>query len=385
MGHGAPAGSGGTGPAEHLHGLDGLRGLAALAVLALHVSFYADRPWSSPVVGGMWGGLRLGVVLFFVLSAFLLSLPWLRAARGDRPRPQVGAYLLHRVARVLPAYYAALVFAAVVLAGTGSPRLPVARDVPLIVGLVHNWSDRARGALVPPSWTLCVELSFYLLLPLLGLLACRWARSVPRQLLVCAAIVAASAVFNAAIELAGLPRYWHGTLPSVAYAFAIGMAAAAVAAARRPGPGMRGGLIGLGAVLVIADAVAHGPLDAPGTGFWRDLPAAVGFAAIVLGVASRPGRLLDSRPLRRLGSRSYGLYLFHYPVILALGARGQLPRDLLPALALVLIVTLVLAELSWRGIEEPARRLARTTARRRTRRARGTRRADWVAVGRSPS
>jgi peptidoglycan/LPS O-acetylase OafA/YrhL len=348
-----------------------MRALAALGVVALHVGFYTAKPWSSPVVGALFGGLRLGVVMFFVLSAFVLSGPWLAAARGDRARPSVRAYLMRRAARILPAYYAALGLAAALLAGTGSPRLPALRDLPLLLTLRQNWSESARGALVPPSWTLCVELSFYVLLPLAGVLACRRARTTARQLVACACLVAVSALFNGAIEALALPPLLHGTLPSVAYAFAFGSAAAAITASRPPSPTARLVLLAAGWVLVVADVAAHNmhsPTGVPGIAIWRDAPAALGFAAIIVAVASGPARLLGARPMRWLADRSYAIYLFHYPVLLALSVRARLPDHLLPALALVTAVTLALAELSWRLVELPA-----------IQRARGRRRAPRTA------
>jgi peptidoglycan/LPS O-acetylase OafA/YrhL len=361
-------------------GLDGLRALAAVGIAALHVGFYTQKPWTSAAPGTLFGGLRLGVVMFFVLSAFLLSLPWIAAARGERAAPDVTRYLVRRLARVLPAYYLALALAAVLLAGTGSPRMPSAHDVPLMLVLVQNWSASAHGALVPPSWTLCAELAFYLVLPLIGLVFCRWAATAPRQLAACGCIALASILFNAAIELFSLPGHWHGTFPSVAYAFALGVAAASVATRLRPSRRARAGLLVCGWVAVIADVGAHVALGVPGVWFWRDLPAAIGFAAVIVAVAAGPARVLGSPTLRWLAARSYGIYLFHYPVLLALSARGHLPHALFPAAAVVLGLTLAIADLSWRALELPMIRWARRVTRTRPERARqGVRRerAPW--------
>src|SRR3954451_7878504 len=93
--------------------LDGLRGLAALAVLVFHCWLYtmvvpdAGRPVSGLDLG--YSNLRLGLVLFFVLSGFLLYGPWVRAALEDRAAPRVAPYFKRRALRVLPAYYLSLV------------------------------------------------------------------------------------------------------------------------------------------------------------------------------------------------------------------------------------------------------------------------------------
>ena len=345
---------------KRLTGLDGVRGIAALGVVVLHISFYSHRPFAAwEEVDGVFGGLRLGVTAFFVLSAFLLAGPWLAAARGEAPRPHAGRFLIARAARILPAYYAALAFAALLLAGTTSWRSATGQDVPLLLLLVQNWSADARGLLVPPSWTLCVEASFYLALPLFGLALLRFATTRTRQLAFCLGLAALSVAFNALLELQDLPRHWHGTFPGVGYEFAAGIAAAALTAGRAPSRNKRGWLLAGGLALVLFDAVAHKPLGLPGIWLWHDLPAAVGFAAIVAAVATGPALITGSAPLRWLGERSYALYLLHYPVILALATRGRLPQDFLPAAILVTGVTLVLSDLSWRFLERPFQRLAR--------------------------
>jgi peptidoglycan/LPS O-acetylase OafA/YrhL len=102
----------------------------------------------------------------------------------------------------------------------------------------------------------------------------------------------------------------------------------------------------------------------PAMGLVRDLPAAVGFAGLLVAVAAGPSHVLGSAPLRWLGSRSYALYLVHYPVILLFTARRALPESPAVATALVLAGSLVLAELLTRWVEQPVMRWvrARTTS-----------------------
>lgn len=339
--------------------------MAALAVVALHVSFYTARaraPWD--LGDGLLQGLRLGVVLFFALSGFLLVRPWLAYGNGAARRPRVGAYLLRRAARVLPAYYAALLLAAAVLAGTGSARLARTADVPVLLLLRQNWFASIDGKLVPPAWTLGVEASFYVLLPLVGAgLASRW-RSLPLRLAACSAAALCCIAFNGAIVL-WLPGQWHRTLPGFGYAFALGIAAAAIVAERRPARAARAALLAVGYGLVAFDALGHVPWELPGRTVWSDVPAAFGCAAIIAAVASGPVRLLGSRPLRWLGTRSYGLFLAHYPVILLLATRGDLPEAPLSALVVVLGWSLAVADMLHRLVERPAMRaVERLVARR---------------------
>jgi peptidoglycan/LPS O-acetylase OafA/YrhL len=354
-------------------GLDGLRGLAALAVLVLHVSFYTARarpPWD--VGDGLLQGLRLGVVLFFALSGFLLVRPWLRAARGQGAAPDVTEYLVRRAARVLPCYYVALALGAVVLIGTGNDRLPHVRDLPALLLLVQNWSPDLQEKLVPPAWTLAIEVSFYLVLPIAGVLLLRFGTTARRQLALALAAAATSIGFNALVA-AWLPAQWHRTLPGTGYAFALGAAAAVLAENRRPNATAR--------AFLIADALADKTWHAPGMVVIRDLPAAAGFAALLLAVASGKGRVLDSPPLRWLGSRSYALYLVHYPVILLFTARDALPSQPLPATLRVLAIALVLSEGLTRFVEQPIARRARN---RSTVPARVRVRGPWRA-GESPA
>src|ERR1700754_1196516 len=118
-----------------LHPLDGLRGLAALRVGLLHVWMYtgANRPDKTLTVDRWMGELRVCVLLFFVLSGFLLAKPWVAAARGERPAPQLGRYMARRLARVVPAYWLALAGTVALLHGTGHGRDVPLNDVPKFV------------------------------------------------------------------------------------------------------------------------------------------------------------------------------------------------------------------------------------------------------------
>jgi peptidoglycan/LPS O-acetylase OafA/YrhL len=372
-----------------LTGLDGLRGLAAIAVAVLHVAFYTNHPHPMASVGdGLMQGLRLGVPLFFVLSGLLLYLPWVQATRGARPAPDVRAYALKRAARILPAYYVALIGATVILVPSHT-RIPTGSQGLAIAALVQNWWPDASQKLDPPAWTLAVEASFYVVLPLIGIATVRWLRRERPQLLGCAALVALSIVANGVFVAIG-KHGWHRTLPGTAYAFALGMALAVLyPRARRLGRGARIGLMAAGTLLVVADALSHEPARLPGYQVWQDVPAAVGFAAIVAAVAvGERNTILGSRPFRWVGQRSYGLYLWHFPVILLLVDEHALPHS--TALAAVAVVgrALLAAALSWRFVERPILRRARelgARGRRRPARRRRTARMPRSARASTPA
>jgi acetyltransferase len=342
-----------------LHALDGLRGLAALAVVVLHVWMYTDANFPAPgrtdLVDRVIGELRIAVVLFFVLSGFLLAQPWIKG----RP-PTLGRYALRRLARIAPAYWAAVVGSLLVLHGTGHGRDIPLHDLPKFIFFAANVFPETRNQLDPPLWSLHIEVSFYVVLPLIGLALLR-AR---RPLLVSVWLLAAGLAWTTAGAIHAWPPEATWTLPSYLGAFAAGIAAASV----RPKNGLIPYVfVALGTVAVAANGVWHsgGGTGTPGHAV-GDLPAALGFAAVVWGIASRPGRLLSSRPLRVLGTLSFGIYLWHMPVLYALQLQERFPERFLPAIAWVLPLTFALAIASWYLIERPAIALSgRALAQRR--------------------
>ena len=114
--------------------MDGLRGLAALAVVVLHVWMYTDanfpKPGRTDLLDRAIGELRIAVVLFFVLSGFLLAQPWI----NGRP-PALGRYAVRRFARIAPAYWAAVIGSLALLHGTGHGRDIAVHDLPKFMAL----------------------------------------------------------------------------------------------------------------------------------------------------------------------------------------------------------------------------------------------------------
>ena len=148
--------------------------------------------------------------------------------------------------------------------------------------------------------------------------------------------------WSAAGALLAWPDTAMSTLPTFLPVFACGMAAAALAHRRVPSRGRWWALMVAGAALVCADAWWHHQ----GTGMTghvvRDLPAALGFAALVAAVAAHPPAVLSRAPLRGLGTISYGLYLWHLPVLLWLRFEGLMPGGfVLPWLEVTALSALV--------------------------------------------
>jgi peptidoglycan/LPS O-acetylase OafA/YrhL len=337
------------------HALDGLRGLAALGVLTLHVWMFTvqDGHDRRELVSLLMGELRLGVVLFFVLSGFLLAGPWVASALDQRPTPRLGRFALKRAARIVPAYWVAMVGSFWLLAGSGHDYEVGAGQLPLFAAFGQNYVASTAGKLDPPMWSLVVEVSFYAVLPFAGWLLVRAARR-GRMVLACAGLAALGVAWSAAGAALAWPDTAMATLPTFLPVFVCGMAAAALMHRRVPSRALCWALLAVGAGLVGADAVWHHQ----GTGMIghvvRDLPAAVGFAAVVAAVAAHPPAALSTAPLRGLGTISYGLYLWHLPVLLWLRFTGLFgPGFVVPWLEVAALSALVAAA-SWVVVERPA-------------------------------
>jgi peptidoglycan/LPS O-acetylase OafA/YrhL len=341
------------------HGLDGLRGLAALAVGVLHVWMYtqAHDPDHNVLVDRVIGELRTAVLLFFVLSAFLLAAPWVAASRGERPPPRVGRFALRRVTRIVPGYLVALAGSLLLLHGTGHPRDIDLDNLPLFLLFIPNLDGATRNMLDPPMWTLHIEITFYLVLPLIGWALMRLARrrALSGPLALCVALAGVSVAWIALSYTAGWGPEVTWTLPTYLGAFACGIAAAVLAHGRRLRAVHAAALIVAGGVVVFLNAVWHSGGGTGATGvIVGDLPASMGFAAIVTAVAGRPARILGLAPLRALGAISLGVYLWHMPVLYALQVNDAMPELFWPAFWRVLGPTLLLAIGSWLLVERPA-------------------------------
>jgi peptidoglycan/LPS O-acetylase OafA/YrhL len=352
--------------------LTGLRGVAAAAVLGLHLYLLAGEP--DLAAPAQWL-LRLGwsgVDVFFVLSGFLLALPFARAALGAGPAPDRSKYAKRRVLRIVPAY---LVQVAVLLAigaagvagSLGWRPAHVGEVAAHAVLWINAWP--LVPAHLPHWWTLPVEMGFYLLLPVLAwtLGGRRW----PWLL----AIIAASLAWRALILSSGLPppekMPWADHLPGRIDQFVVGMLAARWFVAH-PGtlaPGRAALAGGLAIVAFLAlPAIGFAATGAPYTGApsahplllaWHTL-AAVVVAVLVVALAKGAGalgRALAAPPLRLLGVVSYSLYLWHYPVLLALrdnlGGQAAAGADFAAFVVGGTLASIGVAIASWWLVERP--------------------------------
>ena len=367
--------------------LDGVRGIAVLWVIAFHYTAVAPAadPWvhalsQVPWLDAMARNGYLGVDLFFLLSGFLLVMPWLaRAARGE-PAPTAREFYRRRVLRIVPAYYAHLVL----LFGCFLPLLQgwmywrpdayvVAWNAIAHGTFLHLTSPLTSGSLGVNGalWTLAIEAQFYLLLPLLAPLFVR------APLATALAALAAAAAWRWATvhDLTGLVdlqlrlgAHWKWSegvarhllltqLPS--YLGHLGLGALLAVAWMRwhalPGTGERRGALFLAGVAAFA-SLAH--VLASGTAVWGELtwllPTAT-LAMLLLGAALGTGviarRVLGRGPLAFVGRISYSAYLYHLPLLLVM-QKYIAPAGAGFALA-YLAVVLLAAWISWRFVERP--------------------------------
>lgn len=358
---------------ERVRAIDGLRGIAALSVLVFHLWLYT-RPL--PVVTASLNDgfdralneLRLGLVLFFVLTGFLLFQPWLRATLTDSERPAIGSYFIRRVVRIVPAYYLALLGSIALLwpaAGTPGVRLPNTELLPLFFVFGQNFSSGTIMKLDPPTWTLCIEVGFYLVAPLLGWLILRLPPRRSAQALLPIALLTLGVLWNWAVLSFGSSLLLTKSLPAMLPYFAVGMLAAIYTHDRRLSRSASQGTILIGILLALGWGLWHAtsgemrPL--------RDFIAAAGFALIIAALASGSGRnrITTWKPLVAVGTVSYGLFLWHVPLILWLRSEGLLPSEPLTAGLIVLPLSLLVAALSWRLVERPVIAVVSLTVRRR--------------------
>ena len=368
--------------------LDGLRGIAALSVLAFHVWLYrVDRPHSAGdrnLIDRVLFEANAGLILFFVLSGFLLYRGYARAALVSAEPPRLAGYVRRRAARIVPAYYVCVVGCIALYLTFGPTRiLPPAHEWPAFFVFGQNYSLDTLMQINPVFWTLTVEVAFYVALPFLALVGLRLG---PRR-------TGAHAAFLLALVGATLAWKWlersgdwgeipGKVLPAYLGHFALGMLAALWLAHRaREGRAEWSAratavMAATGLAIVIAQGYWHetAPPGDAARSLLGTLTCAAGFALIVAAVAAGRGgvvRSLRSRPMARLGEISYGVYLWHLPLILVLAEADLLPGSLAPRMAAVLAATLLLAWASWELVERPALRWAE--------------RADTDATSRAPS
>jgi len=379
-----------TAPARSAR-IDGLRALAATLVLTFH-AWWNLRPEgiaATLVDGGDPARLlnsavmrfgTVGVALFYVISGYLLYRPFL-AARSDGSRPDTLAYAIRRAARIIPAYWVSLVIIGLLVPATDVFSLRGLKAY-FLFGQVYSFADLRAGFPLPPMWTICVEVSFYVFLPFWAWFAARACkasrRPVRTEFLLLGGLAAAAIAWRAfAIATSGVESGFQPklvALPASLDLFAAGMALAAISvfandhrrrlAERIAHPTWAWWLLALALLAAIAATARPDALLPMGweqstfAGSMLKLPMAAAIAIPIVLAGSSGGairRLLGSRPVAWVGLVSYGLYLWHSWVISELAKREPFAS---PSLSfwpvdwiLAFVLSLACAAASWYLVE----------------------------------
>ena len=390
-----------------LGGVDGMRAIAAGFVFAYHGSVllglggFMARHWN---IVGLFG--PLGVCIFFVISGFLLFRPFVGAILGDRTAPGSGSFWLRRSLRVLPAYWVALALLWLVF---DKIDIPNTGDFFTYFGLVQNYRTGFADGGLDVAWTLVIEMSFYLVLPVFAallILLARRTRTMRSRALI--ALGGAVAWFVAGVGLRiwdiwfrhspPSPRgEWFGVsqlmrwLPGYLHWFAGGMLLAVVIEWSRRGHPLPAfvRLLGdhpwvswliafacLGANIAV-DIPQNAYTGTPWQGFivtlFTPLFATFLFLPSVVGhPQSLIRRSLAWGPVAWLGLISYGFYLWHRPIMVEIisdtsgaGSRTGLAWFVL-RYTMAFVVTVAFAAASYYAVERPFIALSHRWTRRRS-------------------
>ncbi|MEO6532509.1 MAG: acyltransferase family protein [Pseudolysinimonas sp.] len=347
-------------------GLDGVRAIAVTLVILFHLT-------PGTTIGGY-----LGVDIFFVVSGYLITTLLLRE-RHETGRIRLGAFWSRRARRLLPAL-AVLVLTCCTAAWAigGDVLVGLGRQVLGAATFSSNWLLLVSGSsyfgdtlpeLFRNLWSLAVEEQFYLVWPLLVVLVLvRMPR--PLRLVLVGLLATVSAVTMAVLYTPADPnRVYYGT-DTHAFGLAVGafLALLAISWPRRALEWSRAGrrLLGIAGPLALVALLGFAAMM-PGDSafaFRGGLVIVALLTAVVIATLLVPNtplaRLLDLGVLRWVGTRSYGLYLWHWPVfVLVVSALPVWQRDGASGWALggiAVVISVAAAALSYRFVEQPIRR-----------------------------
>jgi len=320
-------------------GADTIRALATLWVFAGHLFVLepALKSSTSPVRNFLAAGF-MGVAAFFVLSGFLLSMPMWRAYLAGADMPKLGNYFRRRLTRIAPEYYTCVLILAVIVGALSSKwgLLQVASCLtftnPLLPGMYMPTFNS-------PLWSISIEMSFYLMLPvaMVGMFRLRGRIGAPVYL----------AVMTGLIVLAQLMLLWSApyiekTIGNESYFsavssstiknsgvlfahFLIGVMAAGIHL-RKPQGKRIGRFNRYDTAVLLGAGVIFGSLATghalPGLGYmhyqWPTFSAIIGLLLISLPRSATIGCLLDGRFIRTTATLSYGIYIWHIPILYGL-------------------------------------------------------------------
>lgn len=320
-------------------GADTVRALATLWVFAGHLFLIEpslmsiDTAWTRVLRPGY-----LGVAAFFVLSGFLLSMPYWRAFHTSQSTPDLGRYLRNRLSRIVPEFYVCVLVMALIT-GAFSTKWGVIQVVGCLTFTNSLLPSTYMPTWNPPLWSIGIEMSFYLMLPVvaLGIFRMRSRFSAHVLIITLMALIALGQwlflkaapaveglVGNAGFFSAGASSTTKNAVVLFAH-FLIGMLAADVYLSRpiRLAEGrfnVYDGLVITSASVITLSLMTRYTL--PGLAHmqyqWPTFPVLIGVMLVSLPGSVMCGRLIESRFMTITATLSYGFYIWHIPVLTGL-------------------------------------------------------------------
>jgi peptidoglycan/LPS O-acetylase OafA/YrhL len=371
--------------------VDGVRAIAALTIFGFHLFFHLGL-LSTDLLSRYLGNLNVGVPIFFVVSGFLIYRPFVAKRFAEQPAPEVEPYAIRRGFRIVPAYWVALVIVTLILGLEATVFTP--SGIVTYFGFLQVYDIGTVVGGIGQAWTLCIEVTFYIALPIWAFFARRMLPRGGRRQMISSELWALAALFCASFlwQLVISPRFLPGdqgyliaqiSLPAFADQFALGMAMAVVSVAVHSGSkkpralrlvegkpwiwvvaalalyallGLKIGAVGLGASWADAGLFRH---------VIKGLIGVCVLAPAVFGGAlgGRVRAALGWRPLMLLGLVSYSFYLYHLAFILKLNEVGWLHELGWVAVAgASFLCSVAAAAISYRLIEAPGIALGRRWA-----------------------
>jgi peptidoglycan/LPS O-acetylase OafA/YrhL len=358
---------------------DALRALAAMMVVVYHVllgsalaaggpAAYQAEPSAlmrssyGSLVGTVGSHLNVGLYVFFALTGYLVGGPYVRAWIAGAQAPASGRYLARRARRIVPAFWLFAAISIIVLHGHHNSFA----DIASVFAFAQNYHRSLAASTIVQAWTLDIEATFYLALPLvaIGLAALLRGRAIRLAAMV------AGVVALGAVSLAIAPRYpaltdaFSISLPSVLWAFVPGLALAAAEPLLAPRMAGRTGRLTSVALLAASAAgfalVTHIATTRTIAHCLALIMFAGGLVAAALTWQWATGgapRWAVNRFTNALGRWSYALYLCHFVISIKLidlaPAGAGAKETVLIAGPLTIAASIAVAALSWRLLERP--------------------------------
>ena len=349
-------------PSRFIPHVQGLRAIAVLAVVLYHF-------WPARFSGGY-----VGVDIFFVISGFLITAHLMRELTATGT-VRLGQFWARRARRLLPASLLVLLFCALVAMSpylTPISALPnEVREILASTFYVENWylalnsadylNHAGDPATVQHYWSLSLEEQFYVMWPLIMLLAAwiavKWFRGARRRAVIAAlgVVTAASFVFCVIFTITDPAPAYFVTFGRM-WQFGVGAMVALIPALRiRNAVGSF--VLGWAGIVVLVLVIFRFDGQTPFPGYMAAIPTLAAAAVIAASNTERwwyPTRLLALRPAQFVGDISYSLYLWHWPLIIIAPSVPFWGLTIYHRVALLLLC-FVLAWLTKRFVEDPAR------------------------------